>query len=389
MTLTAFVTALLLASTPTVDIHVEGQGLLRFIRDGRAVYAKAASLTVADGKLVDANGIPTLPAINISGSYDQIAIGEDGTITLKTGEATRIAGRLNIAIFADEAGLSKDGAFLISPDRPKLVLAGSEYGRILTKGVEAAAPAKPVEGPKPPTTVPTGNSTGIADDTIQVHDFTEIDTDEYTLGMIADVNAPTELKAQLEAIVLGTTSAVGVKRQVPSSVIQAKLRTEGIDPTKFNIVVSKTAAVARKGQTIDGEAILQAVTESIRRQLGEATEIALDQPVEPMVVPTGKLTLAVDKPFFSGTRCSATIIAYVDAKRCDTRVVRLRAVSPLLDIKIGSAIKIRVKAGTASVETSGKVKSVNMTAQTVNVEIETGAILTGKLAKDGVIEVAL
>lgn len=387
MTLTAFVTSLLLAATPTVDIHVEGQGLLRFIRDGRMVYAKSATLTVADGKLAHQSGLPTIPSINIPGNCESISVAEDGTVKLASGGSERTAGRLNIAVFANEAGLGKEAGFFVSPDRPKLVMPGVEFGRIVTKGAEA--PAKPVEKADPPTTVPVDNQAAVAENTIQVREFTEIDSDDYTLGMIADINAPTELKARLEAIELGTTASVGVKRPVPTSVIQAKLRAEGIDPAQFNFVVPKTAAVARRGQTVDGEAILAAVSESVRRQLGEAAEIALDQPVDPMVVPTGKLTLAVDKPFFSGTRCSATVVAYVDAKRCDTRVVRLKAVTPLTGIKVGSSIKVRVMAGSATVETTGKVKGVNMTAQTINVEVETGAVLTGVMGKDGAVEVSL
>lgn len=383
----AVFTTLLLAPA-TVDVRIEGPGLMRFIREGRAVYAKEAKLTIASGKLATMDGVPTLPSISIEGGAEAIEVDPDGTVHIKRGGNDRVVGQLNLAHFTDESGLAKDGNFFTAADRPKLVKAGTEgigqfvaNGRVVVHKEEAA--------PKAPVTTPLENPPAVAADAIVVREFTEVEKDEYTLGMIADIGASTELQARIAAIELGTTSAVGIRRPVLASLIQAKLRAEGIDPAKFTIEVPKNAAVSRKGQTVAAEQIQTTAEDAVRTKIGDGAGLMLDQPIEPMTVPTGKLTLAVENVQYSGTRATATVVAYVDAKRIDSRVVRMQASSALQGIKPGSTIKIRVKAGGASVETTGRVRSVNMSAQLVSVEIETGAVLSGKLGKDGYIEVTL
>ena len=46
----------LMALAPSVHLHVDGEGYLRFVREGRTVYAKEAMLTVTDGKLASVDG---------------------------------------------------------------------------------------------------------------------------------------------------------------------------------------------------------------------------------------------------------------------------------------------------------------------------------------------
>ena len=58
---------LAIVSAQTI-VHVDGEGFLRFVRDGRFVYSKEADLTVADGRLVQQDGYEGIPRLTVNGS---------------------------------------------------------------------------------------------------------------------------------------------------------------------------------------------------------------------------------------------------------------------------------------------------------------------------------
>ena len=51
------------ASTPVLDVKVDGDGYFRLARNGEVVYAKKASLTVMGGKLATKEGNYILPVV--------------------------------------------------------------------------------------------------------------------------------------------------------------------------------------------------------------------------------------------------------------------------------------------------------------------------------------
>src|SRR5271154_7165920 len=81
------------ALTP-VKVHVDGTGYMRFIRDGRVVYAKIATFVNIDGEL-GSEGAKLLPGITIPAGTETIKIDLQGNVEAGPNHL----GRLVIAVF--------------------------------------------------------------------------------------------------------------------------------------------------------------------------------------------------------------------------------------------------------------------------------------------------
>src|SRR5947209_600915 len=102
--------SLVLVTVQPVSVRVDGEGYLRFIRDGRIVYASAAELSVQGG-LLGSKGLPLTPAIKIPENVAHIDIDLSGDIIAN--KAT--CGRIVLARFTSK--LVENSGFLISSSR--------------------------------------------------------------------------------------------------------------------------------------------------------------------------------------------------------------------------------------------------------------------------------
>lgn len=71
-----------------MDVAITGQGFFQIeTADGGIAYTRAGNLTTnADGVLVNAQGMPLIPQIELPTGSKQLHIGKDGTVTATVGE---------------------------------------------------------------------------------------------------------------------------------------------------------------------------------------------------------------------------------------------------------------------------------------------------------------
>ncbi|MEZ6185763.1 MAG: flagellar basal-body rod protein FlgG [Planctomycetota bacterium] len=100
-----------------LDIAIQGEGFYQVaLPDGSTAYTRDGSFRLnAEGSLVTTDGFPLVDAIAIPADTTSIQVGKDGTISVITGgapETTTQVGQLNLARFANPAGLSSEGGNL-------------------------------------------------------------------------------------------------------------------------------------------------------------------------------------------------------------------------------------------------------------------------------------
>jgi hypothetical protein len=116
----ALLCGLLVAGPAPLKVRVDGEGYLRFAREGRVVYASSATLSVADGSLVGAEGATVMPSILVPTDATAIAVDLEGNVSCKRGPDAFPLGRLVLAVFPKGIALRPSGAYLVAADRPTL-----------------------------------------------------------------------------------------------------------------------------------------------------------------------------------------------------------------------------------------------------------------------------
>lgn len=414
---------------PSLDVRVDGPGYLRFVRDGRAVYATSARLMLHEGRLAHERGYPLLPTVSIAPEATDLAIDRDGTIRALFPEGERVVGRLRLARFQAGPLVHRVEDLFVSPDRPLLGYPGEDGFGVIASGPapkrnpEAApaqtSPSRPSEEPAPASngraTRPgssrlarpdmassEANPPALgrpalpsvpADPTsirLAVREHTEVATTQFTLGDVADILAPAEAAERLRTLILGDTPALGVERLLDPGQIRARLKAAGFDVTAVELAMPARAVVARRGQRISHERFVEVATEAARRTYGDRFEITGAAPGPEMVVPEGSLTLTPERVTGTNREVTVSIGVAVDGKRFNSRTVRLLVdEAPTAALRVGQTVTIRVKSNDVVVLTQGTVRRIDALQQTVQVQTREGVAMVGKVAKDGVVEVNL
>src|SRR3954453_14593941 len=102
-----------------LDMVIQGKGFFQVRRpSGELAYTRSGAFHVdRDGNMVTSDGNPIEPAITIPATAQAIAIGQDGTVsyTLQGQSAAQQAGQIQLANFANPAGLNSLGGNLYPP----------------------------------------------------------------------------------------------------------------------------------------------------------------------------------------------------------------------------------------------------------------------------------
>ena len=102
-----------------LDVVIEGKGFFQIrTQSGELAYTRAGAFHLnRDGNLVTSNGNLLDPQITIPPDAQAISIGSDGTVSYtQAGQtATQLAGQIQLANFANPAGLNSLGGNLYSP----------------------------------------------------------------------------------------------------------------------------------------------------------------------------------------------------------------------------------------------------------------------------------
>jgi flagellar basal-body rod protein FlgG len=93
----------------SLDVAIVGQGFLQVeLSNGETAYTRAGQLQLnAEGRLVNAQGLPIVPDITIPAEASAITIGENGVVTVTVpGSQTPVqVGQITLANFINPAGL--------------------------------------------------------------------------------------------------------------------------------------------------------------------------------------------------------------------------------------------------------------------------------------------
>lgn len=104
-----FTTGSLQTTEQALDVAIVGQGFLQVLQaNGELAYSRAGQLQVdADGRLVNAQGLPLQPEITVPAGTTGLTIAENGMVsaTVAGAAAPNEIGQLNLAGFVNPAGL--------------------------------------------------------------------------------------------------------------------------------------------------------------------------------------------------------------------------------------------------------------------------------------------
>lgn len=389
------VTALLASASPGVTVRVDGPGYLRFIREGRVVFAKSATMVPVGGRLGHASGATLLPATPAPPASGTVRVDADGTVRADAG----VLGRLTIAVFTDDSRLMPDGqGFLVADaDRPRLAFPGTN-GAGWLRG-PTTVPATPTIPPpvrsRPASAVrATPSSQGLVGQatrtTVEVRLVTEVSTNQFTLGQIAVLSGPPAVLARLNALVIGDVPPLGVPRPVDQARLRSRLLGAGIDLSHVELVVPDGARVQRPFQVVDARQIQEAATNAARNRYGLAGTWSTGATVVPSPK-VGPGTVSLSAVDASGSDLHARVLVHVlvDGVRATSVTVELTRQGVLPPPRVGSNVKVRVRSGVASMETTGTVARSSRSGEPVEVSLPNGERLTGNLIAPNVVEVTL
>ncbi|MEX2242725.1 MAG: hypothetical protein WD716_02645 [Fimbriimonadaceae bacterium] len=362
---------------PSVPVHVEGDGYLRFVRDGRTVYAKQAVLTVVGEALASAEGPVVSPRVQVSGSPTSITVSTDGRVSAVYAGASQEVGRLVLAVFPEDVRPVVEKGFLVSSYRPSVIAPGEKgAGTVVSTGSTAA-----------PIAVARPTATGVVE--IVLRDSAQVEGSTFTLGDIADVSADDATKSRLSALEVSTTPALGVSYKMSPAMVRQRLMRYGKEADQYKFSGSNQVTVTRKGQDVTHAMVVEAALTSARKQMGEDAQLVADVVGPTVVAPVGKLELVAENVTVSGIQVSVRIAIVVDGQRFNSRTVSLKKDDAISKMRAGQTVKVIARSSAATVETTGRVRSVDLVSGTVVVTTATGAELIGRPISHDTVEVQL
>lgn len=411
--LTTLLASVVLA-TP-VSVRVDGEGFLRFARGEEVVYAKQATLVVKDGKLCSDAGPCVLPTVPV-GPTEEIEIGLQGRVVAIARGKREEVGRLVLARFSEDIRPVESDGFLRAFGDAKLGEPGEGIFGVIRPGTAGDGTGSKTDVIREPVKSDSDPVKGEGSAVIKVYapegsqaeadakfapsveflraggvrvvlrDTVTVDGEKVYLGSIATVFANAELSPMVSAADLGASPMYGVPRIIDDTRVKASLVRMGIKAEKIEVMGSSRSKVSRAGQTIEEAAFVAAAVEGAQERFG-AGEFEAGEPVVALEAPAGEVTLVTENVFQSGNTVTVRVVAFVDGKRVNARSVKLYNRAVPVQLRSGDKVTVIVKSNDVVVETSGKVRSVDGATGVVTVELDSKAILTGKVNKLGQIEV--
>jgi hypothetical protein len=360
---------LFLVSAPFA-VHVDGDGYMRFVRDGRTVYAREATLTVTDGKLASVAGPVLNPRVQVPSGTGELRVDLGGRVFGVVSGVEKELGRIVLAVFPDDVRLVVENGFLVSSYRPEICDAGTGSAGVLRSAQQVVAPIV----------------SGIE---VQLRDRVEVEGATFTLGEIAEVVAPAGEKERIAALEVATTPALGGVYRLTQEMVRQRLLRHGKEAEKYRFSGSNQVSVTRRGQEVTVAMFNDAAVKAARAELGAEVPLTPESGGVPVMAPLGRLELVSEGVTVNGSRVSVRVAIVVDGSRINSRTVQLDKADALSKLRVGQTVKVLVRSGAAVVETSGRVRSIDAATGTVVVLAATGAELIGRAVALDTIEVTL
>lgn len=362
-----------------VQVHVDGDGFMRFAREGRVVYSKKTSLTVTNGVLASTDGPTVNPRISVAEIPDDLRVDLDGTVSGIYQGSERKLGKLVIALFPEDVRPVADRGFLVSSYRPDIADPGTGLAGVVRMGRPEGSATVTVVAP------------AVASSTVEVRllDIAQVEGKSFTLGEIASVAADEATKRRLESIEVGTTPAFGATLKLSPEMVRLRILRFEKQAESYTFSGPSQVEVSRKGQAVTPAMFESAALDAVKKQLGSDSPLVCESNGPTITVALGKLELVGENIQENGSKYLVRVAILVDGVRINSRTVTVAKNDALSKMTVGMTVKVIVRANGAIVETSGKIRSIDKSNETVIVESETGAELMGRAVAPGVIEVVL
>ncbi|MHB8637517.1 MAG: flagella basal body P-ring formation protein FlgA [Fimbriimonadaceae bacterium] len=378
------------AALAPVKVHVDGVGYLRFVRDGRVVYAKAATLVNVNGEL-GFEGAKVLPEIEVPTDLRSISIDLQGNV--QAGNAN--LGRLVLAVFPAGSTSSTTDDFFTFAESPTLANPGEGTAGVIRvdnqpvavqpvhKPVDVKPAVKERKRPAPRaasallskrSTPPVGTSVARRDPAglqieILVRQHSEVVGDAFTLGDIATIAGPDNAVADYKKVSIGATAIAGVNRVIDPRYVALKLRGAGHPEGSYVLVIPPGATVARKTKTIAAQDIINLAIQAAQQKSGAKIDFRVDGVVRPIVASAGDIVLETSDPEQTARGYVVVVTARSGDTIVGTQTVTVVPPAQLGVVKAGDTVKVVLKAGAAVIEVDGRAITAGFVGQKIKVSI--------------------
>ncbi len=379
LTLKAFsvgaILAFLAVSAIANDVRIEGDGYLRFVREGRAVYAKSAALAIVNGELKEKSGVSFLPSIQVSQNAIGFRISEDGWIFVRSAKGESRAARLLLARFSNDLSAT-EGAFFVARDRAMLGFASEDgFGKIVsTNNVRRTTDAKPISNFKSQISnssignAPTPQRPNAIQTRISLPATATVSGPKFTLGEVAEIQGQgAELAKVLD---LGTAPVHGVPMLYSRERILARLTNIGLE--KAELSMGATVEIRRAGQTVTRDQLIDKAKAAVEAKLGLIGDLTCDDKLADLHVPNGTLEIGTEMVSVTNGSASVTLGIRVDGKRIIGRTLRLSGAILEPAVQAGSSVTVRFVSNGVVIEIAGRVRSSAAIGQSVEVTVNAG-----------------
>jgi len=369
------ITVLLLGATGAgLHIRVDGDGYFRFACGTQAVYSADVTLSTSSGVLASPDGYPLLPQIHVPVSGHGVEIGMDGTVNV----SGKPVGHIVLASFG-RAQLQKMGTYWTSTNRSAIGYPGDGIFGVI----------KVVNGPSAPAVVSHHATPQSMQPTIDIALKSEVNGDHILLKDIAQIEGAGAEAQQIGETDLGTTPIYGAERGISRIFVLAKLRNEGVNTDRYEIVCPTGATVIRKGQSVSGDTMIAAAAKAVKDQFGVDFDMKSERSLPDVMVPAGELTINTIQAIQTSDGATVNLELDVDGKTATRRTIYLVPTVPIPQVRTGDPVKIRMVKNGATVEIAGKCRSTAKVGTSITVETETGATFSGILRSASLVEVNL
>ena len=350
-----------------VTVKVDGRGFMRFDHNGQPAYAAQATLTVRGGVLATTEGDTLLPEIAIPANTGSISIGLDGTVRSTKTDLGRI-------VLVQLSGERSHVGMFSSVAPAKLGNPGEGlFGVIRVAGSKSASVAR------------SGKTSVI------VHLRTELETASYTLGDIADIDAPDVWATRIKDISLGSTPSPGVERLVSAPYIYAKMRALGLTLDQFSVEVPDGAKVAVKSQAINPEDLIANALKAIQDKFEIAIKIVPVRIPSALMIPAGDFQISTEIATPNSSSVDVSISVIQAGRTVGTRTISFAPEPGTPQVRAGEKVVVRITQNGATIEIEGRAMSAGFAGQTINVQTTAAPVTTfsGTVKSAGVVEVRI
>lgn len=370
---------LLLATTSAVHVRVDGDGFLRFARNGQLVFTNEADLMVKNHYVVATGGEVLMPQVKVPNEVTRLSVTMEGQIKAVSPNGLQDLGQIVLCLLP--AGISHSGFFT-----------ASSKGRLSNPGDGLAGVIRTVNTTAEPLGMP--HSAKLKSDLpkllIEVQPKSELNREFIHLGDVAKISGPDDLKATAEEIDLGPTPVFGAQRGFSDGYLFPKILSAGLKREQFQIEIPTGAYCERAGQTVTAEAMVQSAVDAVREKYEFTGELKPFIPVPDARIPDGKVELIASVGPRSENSISVTVSVRSDRSEVATRTFSLVPADAQTAIHIGDRCTLTIISNGVTVEVSAEAKSAGWIGSNVTVQDkETLNLHTGKLIAAGKVEIRL